>query len=63
MNRRLVKFFDIFPGLKTYASLITIFGMLICQGGGFHAFSGEAWGAAVTAVLTFWKLGQDRKAE
>jgi len=60
---RLVKLFDIFPGMKTYASLINIFGMLICQGGGFHTFSHEAWGSAVTAALLFWKLGQDRKAK
>lgn len=62
MNKeRFLKLFDIFPGLKTYSALTTVLGMLTCQGMGFHTFPNEAWGVAITAVLTFWKMGQDRK--
>ena len=62
MNQeRFLKLFDIFPGLKTYSGFVTLAGMLICQGFGFHQFPNEAWGGVITATLTFWKMGQDRK--
>ena len=57
---RLLTKIDIFPGLKTYSSLLNTTGMLVCHGLGYHTFSNEAWGLAITATLAFWKLGQDR---
>ena len=58
-----LKLFDIFPGLKTYSGFVTLGGMLICQGFGFHQFAAEAWGGVITATMTFWKMGADRKAD
>ncbi len=57
-----MKKLDIFPGKKTYGAVANLVGMLACQGFGFHTFTQEVWGAAVVAVFTFWKMGQDRNA-
>ncbi len=53
---------DVFPGAKTFITLLVALGMMVCQMRGYHTFSNEAWGIVGINGLIFYKLGQDRKA-
>jgi hypothetical protein len=52
---------DVMPGMKTYMGFLTMLGMLMCQGFGYHVFSAESWGTVATATGIFFKMGMDRK--
>ena len=54
---------DVFPGAKTYISLLTLIAMFVCQNMGYHVFSKEEWGVVTTSTAVFWKMGLDRKPE
>ena len=36
--------------------------MTVCQMGGWHTFSSEAWGLLGIGGAATWKMGQDRDA-
>ena len=58
---KLLSMVDVFPGAKTYMTLVFALGMVICQMMGYHTFSQEEWSAVGITGAIFWKIGQDRK--
>ena len=50
------------PGGKTYALMGLGVLMTVCQMGGWHVFSAEAWGLLGIGGAATWKMGQDRDA-
>ena len=57
---KLLGMIDVFPGAKTYITLVFAMGMKACQVMGYHVFSNEAWGIVGINAAIFWKMGQDR---
>lgn len=51
---------DVFPGKKTYLTILFAIGMVGCQMGGWHTFTPEAWGLVGINGALFYKMGQDR---
>ena len=49
------------PGGKTYALMGVGVLMTVCQMGGWHTFSAEAWGLLGIGGAATWKMGTDRE--
>ena len=58
---KLLSMIDVFPGQKTYATMLIAIGMMVCQMMGYHSFSAEAWGVLGITGSVFWKMGMDRE--
>jgi len=47
---------DVLPGQKRTLTCLFALGMLVCQLGGFHSFSGAEWGSVGVTGGIFYQL-------